>query len=58
MELMTALIALLLAGILICVVAIFHLLKKGLHEVIKGMNSFDERLNQIEEQVRSRNEPT
>jgi preprotein translocase subunit YajC len=47
-EFILAMIALLLVITLLFVGAMYYMLQRGLKEVIKGMNSFDERLSQIE----------
>ena len=58
MEVLIALIAivLVLMFILFWVGKISYMLQKSLNETIKGMNSLDQRLSQIEEALRSQKE--
>lgn len=53
-EVIAILITILLAFILFWVGKISYMLQKSLNEVIKGMNSLEERLSQIEESLSSR----
>ena len=56
-EVTAILIAFLLVFILFWVGKISYMLQKSLNEIVKGMNSLDERLSQIEESLQSRNDP-
>lgn len=52
-EVVAIVIAILLGFILFWVGKISYILQKSLNEVIKGMNSLDQRLSQAEENLRS-----
>ena len=52
-EVLTILVVFLLIFLLYWVGKISFILQKSLNEIIKGMNSLDERLSQIEEAIRS-----
>jgi hypothetical protein len=55
-EVIAILITILLVFILFWVGKISYMLQKSLNEVIKGMNSLDQRLNRIEESLSSQND--